>query len=88
MTPRENVRQLIAGGQEFNVTLDLEILQQVYNPMERDKRVGRCQATFHVTPKMQHKLKDARKKDFAASREVIDPRPAPVQRESSQSNSL
>jgi len=88
MTPRENVRQLIAGGQEFNVTLDLEILQQVYNPMERDKRVGRCEATFHVTPKIQHKLKDARKRGFAASRELIDSRPSAVPPESSQANSL
>ena len=29
MTPRENIRQLLSTGEEFNVTLDLEILQQV-----------------------------------------------------------
>jgi len=61
MTPRENVRELLKSGEEFNVTLDLEIHQQVSTPGEKDKRVGRCEATFHVTPKIQHKIKRARK---------------------------
>jgi hypothetical protein len=65
MTPRENVRQLLSTGEEFNVTLDLEILQQVSSVGERDKRVGRCEATFHVTPKIQHKIRKARKEAFA-----------------------
>jgi acyl-coenzyme A thioesterase PaaI-like protein len=65
MTPRENVRQLLAEQGEFNVTLDMEILQQVSTPGERDKRVGRSQATFHVTPKIQQKMKNARKKGAA-----------------------
>ena len=65
MTPRENVRQLLSTGEEFNVTLDLEILQQVSSVGERDKRVGKCEATFHVTPKIQHKIKKARKEAFA-----------------------
>jgi acyl-coenzyme A thioesterase PaaI-like protein len=65
MTPRENVRQLLSTGEEFNVTLDLEIHQQVSSLAERDKRVGKCQATFHVTPKLQHKIKKARKEAFA-----------------------
>ena len=61
MTPRENVRELLKSGEEFNVTLDQEIHQQVSTPGEKDKRVGRCEATFHVTPKIQHKIKRARK---------------------------
>ena len=65
MTPRENVRQLLVCGEEFNVTLDMEIHQQVSEPGERDKRIGRCQATFHVTPKAQHRMKIARKKAIA-----------------------
>src|SRR5580700_3984031 len=65
MTPRENVRQLLSTGEEFNVTLDLEILQQVSSAGERDKRVGKCEATFHVTPKIQHKIRKARKEAFA-----------------------
>src|SRR5215469_14244044 len=42
ITPRESLRQLLATGTEFNISLDLEISQQVYTPGERDKRVGRC----------------------------------------------
>jgi acyl-coenzyme A thioesterase PaaI-like protein len=61
MTPRENVRELLAGKGEFNVTLDLEILQQVNRPGERDKRVGKCEAVFHVTPKSFHKARKARR---------------------------
>jgi hypothetical protein len=48
---RENVKELKATGGEFNVTLDLDILQQVTKTGERDKRVGKCVITFHATPK-------------------------------------
>ena len=61
MTPRENIRQALATGGEFNITLDLDVLQQGFRPGERDKRVGQCVATFHVTPKKQHKAKAARR---------------------------
>jgi hypothetical protein len=57
MTPRENIHQLKETQGEFNITLDLDILQQGFRPGERDKRVGQCAATFHVTPKLQHKVK-------------------------------
>jgi len=63
MTPRENIREAISTGGEFNITLDLEIMQQASRQGEKDKRVGRCEATFHVTPKIQHKLKKARQKE-------------------------
>ena len=62
MTPRENLKELIQGGGEFNITLDMEITQQASRRGERDKRVGRCEATFHVTPKQHHKDKKARRK--------------------------
>ena len=61
MTPRENLQELMKAGAEFNVTLDLEVLQQGFRPSERDKRVGQCVATFHVTPKAQYKSKRARR---------------------------
>jgi hypothetical protein len=62
MNPREDIHKFLATGQEFNITLDLDITQQVSEPGQRDKRVGRCEATFHVTPKAQLKVKLARKK--------------------------
>ena len=62
MKSRENVRALVAAGSEFNVTLDLDVLQQAARLGEKDKRVGRCEATFHVTPKVHHKMKAKRKR--------------------------
>ncbi len=61
MTPRENLQALMATRSEFNVTLDLDVLQQGFRPGERDKRVGQCVAIFHVTPKAQYKSKRARR---------------------------
>jgi acyl-coenzyme A thioesterase PaaI-like protein len=62
MHSRENIHELIASGTEFNITLDLEILQQAARIGEKDKRVGKCDATFHVTPKVHHKIKATRRK--------------------------
>src|SRR5688572_11728419 len=64
MTPREDIKSLVAAGGEFNVVIDMDISQQALkgkNKVERDRRVGKCEATFHVTPKVHHKLKKARK---------------------------
>jgi hypothetical protein len=55
MKPREDIKALIATGGEFNLTLDLEVHQQVYKLGEKDRRVGKCVVTFHVTPRQQHK---------------------------------
>jgi hypothetical protein len=62
MKAREPLADLVAAGTEFNITLDLDILQQGFRPGERDKRVGQCVAAFHVTPKRHHKRKAARKR--------------------------
>src|SRR5438105_1497746 len=61
MTPREDLKALLATGGEFNITLDLDISQQGFRQGERDKRVGQSVAIFHVTPKIQHKTKRARR---------------------------
>ena len=60
MTAREDIRELVKAGGEFNTTIDMEILQQGFRG-ERDRRVGKCEATFHVTPKVHHKTKAMRK---------------------------
>lgn len=62
MTPRENLKQLVADGGEFNVSLDIDVRQQGFKPDQRDKRVGRAQITFHVTPKTQFKEQKAKRK--------------------------
>jgi acyl-coenzyme A thioesterase PaaI-like protein len=57
---REDIKSLMATGEEFNISLDMEIQQQG-KPGEKDRRVGKCEATFHVTPKIHHKEKKARR---------------------------
>ena len=66
MKPRENLRQLVKAGTEFNIVVDMDVAQQASRIGEKDKRVGRCEATFHVTPKIQHKVRALRKKPVAA----------------------
>jgi hypothetical protein len=62
MTPREDIAAMLKARGEFNVTLDLEISQRISSAGDRDKRVGRCEATFHVAPKIQRRIKQARGK--------------------------
>lgn len=57
ITPREDVHTLAAEGMEFNVTLDLDVLQQLSRPGAKERRVGKCVVTFHVTPKAHQKAK-------------------------------
>lgn len=71
MTPREEIQPFLARGGEFNITLDLDISQQALKG-ERDRRVGRCEVIFHVTPKVHHKRK-AKRKDAARKPEITKP---------------
>ena len=48
---REDIDQLIEEGGEFNTTLDIDVVQVVTKKDERERRVGKVEATFHVTPK-------------------------------------
>jgi acyl-coenzyme A thioesterase PaaI-like protein len=57
ITPREDVHELVKQGGEFNITVTLDVQQQLNKPGEKAKRVGRANATFHVTPKLHHKQK-------------------------------
>lgn len=74
MTPLEDIAALVATGEEFNIAIRMDIVQ-VLVPMSeqklaqevedpdtspKPKRVGRCTATFHVTPKAHHKAKKLR----------------------------
>ncbi|HYE60376.1 MAG TPA: hypothetical protein VD997_00135 [Phycisphaerales bacterium] len=79
VVPRDDIKALIATGKEFNATLDLEIMQQAVVPetlaklkkkdmllakmASKERRVGKCVATFHVTPTIHQKAKrgDTRK---------------------------
>jgi acyl-coenzyme A thioesterase PaaI-like protein len=57
IAPREDVEALAAAGEEFNVTLDLDVVQQLGKRGRKERRVGRCVVTFHVTPKTHQKVK-------------------------------
>jgi len=58
VTPLQDIEELKATGKEFNIDVRLNIHQGLAVPGKgREKRVGRCEATFHVTPKLHHKDK-------------------------------
>jgi acyl-coenzyme A thioesterase PaaI-like protein len=59
---RDNLKAQVASGTEFNTVIDMEIMQQPINTKDRERRVGKCEVTFHVTPKVHHKMKALRKK--------------------------
>ena len=41
------------SGGEFNITLDMTVVQAVHKKDKAEPRVGRAEITFHVTPKAQ-----------------------------------
>jgi acyl-coenzyme A thioesterase PaaI-like protein len=55
MTPRDQIKPLVEAGTEFNISLDVDVRQLSVQAGEREKRVGRAEITFHVTPKQQVK---------------------------------
>ena len=73
ISPREDLRSMIEQGKEFNITLDLEVYQQALVPealakirkkdpliakmASKERRVGQCAATFHLTPTKHQKAK-------------------------------
>ena len=50
VTNCENLEEKLATGREFNIRLDLEVRQRL-KKRGRELRVGRCEITFHCTPK-------------------------------------
>jgi hypothetical protein len=56
VTPEEDLEALIATGGEFNIPIVMNVYQQLKVPgTGKEKRVGRCRATFHVTPKEHYR---------------------------------
>ena len=53
--PDEDLKELIATGKEFNITVKMLIVQMVSPGDRKERRVGRCTARFHVTPKTQYR---------------------------------
>lgn len=61
-TPRQDIDAFLAEGKEFNIDIDLEIVQQLPTRELKERRVGMCACTFHVTPKSHHRDKKVRRK--------------------------
>lgn len=61
--PQGDLHALVEQGGEFNIDIELEICQQLKKPGDREFRVGRCHATFHVTPKSHAKAKRNARRD-------------------------
>ncbi|MBL4591449.1 MAG: hypothetical protein JKY96_05765 [Phycisphaerales bacterium] len=71
ITPRDDIKALVEAGGEFNALIVMDIVQMLPlgskkrrkerkstgKPPPKPKRVGRCYATFHITPKAHHKNK-------------------------------
>ncbi|MEM6332809.1 MAG: hypothetical protein AAF823_05655 [Planctomycetota bacterium] len=53
--PREDLDEKRAAGVEFNANLEMVVVQmiQLDGDRERERRVGKCKATFHITPARQ-----------------------------------
>ncbi len=64
--PKEDLDACIKAGGEFNLPMEIDILQQI-SP-GREKRVGRCDCVFHVTPKTHHKARKREKRAVARAR--------------------
>lgn len=55
---KEDLADKLTLGKEFNIDIELEILQQVAGiGIGKEKRVGRCDATFHCAPKAMLKAR-------------------------------
>lgn len=61
ITSADDIREKLAAGGEFNVNLEMEIRQQL-KKRGKERRVGRCEITFHCTPKAHARSKTARGK--------------------------
>ncbi len=59
--PRENIQDFVDAGKEFNITIDMLVVQMVQPKMERERRVGKCSADFHITPRKQYLARESRK---------------------------
>lgn len=74
MTPRDDLKALIAEGGEFNISLDIDVRQLSVKAGEREKRVGRAEITFHITPKADVKERVKKMKDRDRQRTAIKKR--------------
>lgn len=59
----EDIDQLRQHKLEFNVTVEMDIVQAVHHKDEKERKVGLCTATFHVAPKAKLRARKAKLKE-------------------------
>jgi acyl-coenzyme A thioesterase PaaI-like protein len=57
--PVENIAELKKHKLEFNVTVEMQVVQAVRHKDEKERKVGRATATFHVAPKAKLRARQA-----------------------------
>ena len=67
----EDVEEKVKRGGEFNVTLELEVYQQQIVKKAGETLVGRCDITFHCTPKDMVRDRAERRKARAKRRAAL-----------------
>lgn len=72
VVPMDDLEGLVAEGSEFNVSVTMNVFQQIRVPgQEKEKRVGRVKATFHVTPKEHHRARLSTRRPGAAEEAAL-----------------
>ncbi|MFN9131704.1 MAG: PaaI family thioesterase [Phycisphaerales bacterium] len=62
VNPKMDLDACLNAGREFNFDIEMDIVQQLpTRGLGREVRVGRCLATFHITPKALHEARAARR---------------------------
>lgn len=73
-----NLDELLKSGNEFNYEIEIEVLQQLPTKgLGREVRVGRCTATFHLTPKHLHEKRSARRESEVERARKAAQQPSP-----------
>ena len=63
ITCNEDIDLLRKHKLEFNVTVEMDIVQAVHHKDEKERKVGHCTATFHVAPKAKLRARKAKMKE-------------------------
>ena len=57
--PTEDIDELRRHRLEFNVTVNMQIVQAVHHKDQKERKVGKATATFHVAPKAKLRARQA-----------------------------
>ena len=68
----QDVEEKVAAGGEFNVSLEMEIYQQQLVRKDSEILVGRCDITFHCTPKSMVRDREERRRAVREKRKALD----------------